>query len=211
MGGAMKTTFRNLPPAQKKKILNSAFQVFTDTSYDLASTNTIVEFANISKGKLFYYFKNKRTLFLYLVEYAVEFVTKAYIEKLVFSDDDFLNRYLKMSQVKRQAHEQEPYLFAFMSYVYLHEMNLLTDELQQKIRDVQAQAQQRLFDGLDMSLFKDDVDAKDVVRILQYSVEGYQEDLIRSLKSKPMLHHDLEPYYKEFNDYIAVLRKLLYK
>ncbi|MTI56255.1 MAG: TetR/AcrR family transcriptional regulator [Geosporobacter ferrireducens] len=43
------------------------FSEFVEKGYDKASTDRIIQRAEISKSLLFYYFKNKKGLFLYLV------------------------------------------------------------------------------------------------------------------------------------------------
>ncbi|MEQ8156506.1 MAG: TetR/AcrR family transcriptional regulator [Clostridiaceae bacterium] len=55
----MNSKFYNLPLDRQKQIINGALKVFSDSSYRQASTIDIAREAGISKGRLFYYFKNK--------------------------------------------------------------------------------------------------------------------------------------------------------
>ncbi len=62
---------RHLPEEKKVQIMNAAFEVFGNNEYKRASTDLIAARAGISKGLLFYYFKSKKELYLYLLSYAI--------------------------------------------------------------------------------------------------------------------------------------------
>jgi len=55
----LNSKFYNLPLDRQKQIINGALKVFSDSSYRQAPTIDIAREAGISKGLLFYYFKNK--------------------------------------------------------------------------------------------------------------------------------------------------------
>lgn len=54
------------------RIIDYGFKEFSENDFEKASTNNIVKQANISRGLLYYYFKDKRELYDYLVEYSVK-------------------------------------------------------------------------------------------------------------------------------------------
>ncbi|MFQ7003438.1 MAG: TetR/AcrR family transcriptional regulator [Ruthenibacterium lactatiformans] len=57
---------------KQARITNAALEVFARNDYKHASTDDIAAKAGISKGLLFYYFRNKQSLYLYLYDYALE-------------------------------------------------------------------------------------------------------------------------------------------
>ena len=59
----------SLSEEKQQRILNAALKEFAQKGYKNASTNQIVKEADISKGLLFHYFKNKKQLFLFLYDY----------------------------------------------------------------------------------------------------------------------------------------------
>ncbi|HWQ80520.1 MAG TPA: TetR/AcrR family transcriptional regulator, partial [Anaerovoracaceae bacterium] len=61
-------TFEKLSESRQEQILQVCMEEFIEKGYDNASTNTIVKRLGISKGLLFLYFKNKKNLYLYIVE-----------------------------------------------------------------------------------------------------------------------------------------------
>lgn len=209
--GNMNERFHKLGDNEQKKILNSAYQAFTDTPYEKASTNRIVIDAGISKGKLFYYFKDKKTLFNYLVNRGLNYIKNHYIDLIQFDERDFLKRYLIISQIKKKAYEHEPALFDFMSYIYLHEKKRISATQQALIENYQSKAQRHLKENVDISLFRDDIEPYLVMKLLEYSLEGYQHELTNTFKDLEIKKEDMTPHYKKFETFVKTLRKIYYK
>src|SRR5690625_5577728 len=78
--------FKNLDKKKQKRIINAALKEFTAKGFDQASTNRIVKEAGIGKGMLFYYFKSKKDLYLYLVDYCIEIIREKYFHAIDTSD-----------------------------------------------------------------------------------------------------------------------------
>lgn len=67
-----KDTFFNLPEDKRTLICHVAIDEFAAYSFDQASINRIVAKSGIAKGSFYQYFKNKKDLFLYLLQLAAE-------------------------------------------------------------------------------------------------------------------------------------------
>lgn len=65
-----KQTFYNLPEEKRNKIINISLLEFAQHSYRTASLSRIVEKAGIAKGSMYQYFKNKKGLYLYLIDFT---------------------------------------------------------------------------------------------------------------------------------------------
>ena len=70
--GLLERKIFTLSPEKQARITNAALEVFARNDYKHASTDDIAAKAGISKGLLFYYFRNKQSLYLYLYDYALE-------------------------------------------------------------------------------------------------------------------------------------------
>lgn len=70
-------TFFNLPDQKRQKFVDIAIAEFAAHDYNSASITKIVASAKIAKGSVYQYFKDKKGLYLYLIEFATE-------EKLTF-------------------------------------------------------------------------------------------------------------------------------
>ena len=56
----------------KEKIIKAAIKVFSAEDYDSASMDEIARVARLTKPMIYYHFKNKKDLYLYLLESHVE-------------------------------------------------------------------------------------------------------------------------------------------
>ncbi len=78
----------NLPEEKKNRIIHVCVEEFAEQGYKNASTNTITSRADISKGILFHYFKNKKNLYLFIVEHSIDFLFGKIMGKTKFPEDD---------------------------------------------------------------------------------------------------------------------------
>lgn len=67
-----KQTFFNLPEEKRQMIINLAIDEFADNAYQNASISRIVAQAGIAKGSFYQYFADKKELYLYLIELALQ-------------------------------------------------------------------------------------------------------------------------------------------
>ena len=91
----MNEKFFTLSPEKQARITNAALEVFARNDYKHASTDDIAAKAGISKGLLFYYFRNKQSLYLYLYDYALEQVRGQVLRQKL---DGVVERFLKIIQ-----------------------------------------------------------------------------------------------------------------
>ena len=63
----MNEKFQSLSQEKQQAVINAAMEVFGKNEYKRASTDLIAAKAGISKGLLFYYFRNKKELYLSLI------------------------------------------------------------------------------------------------------------------------------------------------
>jgi len=88
---------------KKEKILNAAYEEFTEKGYEDASTNKIVKNAGIGKGTLFYYFRNKQVLFEYLIDESIEITFKEYLNKIDYRETDIFKRLIRVGELKKEV------------------------------------------------------------------------------------------------------------
>jgi len=67
-----KQTFFNLPESKRQAFLEVAIEEFAQNDYNSASVSHIVAHLGIAKGSVYQYFEDKRDLYLYLLDLAVQ-------------------------------------------------------------------------------------------------------------------------------------------
>jgi TetR/AcrR family transcriptional regulator len=86
-------TFVNLPPAKQEKIMDAALAEFADKGYQPASVNVMVSASGIAKGSLYQYFKDKKSLFLYVFQFGIDRVRRTLMRvKEETSEENFFDR-----------------------------------------------------------------------------------------------------------------------
>lgn len=197
-----------MDPAKQEQIRKAALREFAREGYERASTNNIVKEAGIAKGTLFYYFRNKQALFDYLVKYVINYVETEYLERVDFSEPDFLARYWKAAQIKLESYLCDKEAFEFLGAMYLRQEN---QTLLQQLDALYQDAMGRMLSDLNTSLFRTDITVEYAMKIATWAMEGYQSELQARLQGQDLSTLNMKPYWDEFSEFLQVLRILLYK
>lgn len=203
--------FKNLDESKQMRILNAALQEFAEHGYEQASTNRIVKQAGIGKGMLFYYFNSKQELYQYLISYSIETIRDHYIRRIDSNEADVIKRWKQATRIKMEALAEHPYVFMFMGTLLLAHETDLPAGLETRVAEAQRLAYTKLYENVDTSLFRTDIDVDKAFHLIRWSIEGYQNELESRLKGQKMSNIDLEPYWEEFYEYLDVLRTIFYK
>ena len=204
-----------LEPEKRERIINAALQEFAEQGYQDASTNRIVKAAGIGKGMLFYYFKSKRDLFLYLIEYSLEYIEQDYLSQLDNSSGDYIERLRQSTKVKLRALGKNPYVFAFGGSLHLSGGADVPPDIMARIVETQRSAHLARLADLDTSLFRDGIPPEMTIKLVQWAVEGYERELSAKLKATQVtnsLHRvDYGPFIADFYVFLDVLKNVFYK
>ncbi|ACL69133.1 TetR/AcrR family transcriptional regulator [Halothermothrix orenii] len=82
-------TYYNLPEEKQKRIIKAAIAEFASNGYQKGSIQSIADRAGISKGSMYQYFTNKKELFLYIFDIA--------IDKKINGVKNIISRYRKLT------------------------------------------------------------------------------------------------------------------
>lgn len=203
--------FESLDVEKQQRILESAMKEFAENGYEQASTNRIVKEAGIGKGMLFYYFKSKRDLYEYLLAYSMDIVVNEYFQLIDTNETDFIERLMQAAEVKMQVQKAYKHVFNFMGTFLLKKGEKLPGKLQNRYEELQALGNALMYEGIDTSLFRKDIDTKKAFKLIRWSIEGYQNELLLRLEGQKMTEIDFDPYWQEFYEYMDVLKKTFYK
>ncbi|WP_422121942.1 TetR/AcrR family transcriptional regulator [Planococcus sp. X10-3] len=203
--------FKGLEEEKQQKILDASLKEFAEHGYKKASTNRIVKEAGIGKGMLFYYFNSKQDLYEFLAEYSLDFMIEKYFKRVDVSDPDFIERLKQTAQVKLEAQLENENVFNFLGTFMLTADFELPPHLQKKYEEMQKQGNAMLYEGIDVTLFRNDVDVEKVFKLIRWSIEGYQNELLQRLKGQNMAAVDFGPYWQEFYEYLEILKKSFYQ
>jgi TetR/AcrR family transcriptional regulator len=183
---------------------------FADKGYEQASTNRIVKDAGIGKGMLFYYFNNKKDLYDYLVNYALDITNEKYLSLIDIKEPDFIERMRQVARIKMKTYAENPDVFNFLGSILLNQNLDLSNDLEKRINEMKKSGFSMMYENIDTSLLRDDIAADKAFRVIRWSIEGYQNELMNRLKGQIISTVDMNPYWDEFHEFLDVLKTSFY-
>ena len=209
----MTTTFHNVEPDKQQRIIEVAMKHFAEAGYKDASTNKMVKEAGIGKGMLFYYFKTKYDLYIYLVHYSLDVMEQEFFNQVDLSEGDFIERMYKVAKQKMHVFKHHPHLMTFLQTVLLYskENQPLPPELIARYETLVKEGMQKVYQNIDVSYFKEQMDAEKAMRLIEWSIGGYQQTLTEQLKQQVLTDTLIDQYWDDFYGYLAVLKQAYYK
>jgi len=205
--------FERIPPDEQARILEACLEEFALHGYEKASTNAMVKNANIPKGTLFFYFGSKKDLYLYLIDRAVERFVSFTNQADGELPSDLFERLFHRSKIRFQFALQEPTLYQFFYHSLINTPEAIQSDLQRRYSTYASASRQLLYDGLDRSKFKDDVDIEQARELINLVLEGILSRYTGLLKViKPAEGLELvEKLTDECRGYFEILKRGMYK
>ena len=208
-GSAVNPKFFSLPQERQDLIRNSAMVEFGDGTFKKTSADAIAKRAGVSKALLFHYFKDKRELYLYLFQYAIDecmdIFNRHILKASYYTERDFFRTLEIGQQVKMDLVRRHPGLFRFVMRAYYEGDNVLTPKLRKKLDDVLEETTTSFLSRMDLFKFKEGVDPKTLTRLLTLAAEGM---LAETRASTP---EEIEKLFQQYQKYADMLRQHLYK
>lgn len=198
--------FERLPEERREAIFKAAFETFAKNDYKSASTETIAHKAGISKGLLFFYFKNKRELYLYLMEHLMNKVSDLVVDDGFYQIDDFFELLIYAANTKRKVLERFPYLLEFSIRAFYPEHKDVKDMLDNWTQRQIDQMFTTYYKGVRLDRFRDDIDPKYVLNLLIWLADGY-------MHQQRALHRrlDMDAMFDEMRRWCDILKAYSYK
>ncbi|MDY4573667.1 MAG: TetR/AcrR family transcriptional regulator [Intestinibacter sp.] len=203
----MNEKFFDLPKEKQNAIINGAMHVFAKYEYKKATTEEIAKEAGVSKALLFHYFGNKKELYLFLYDYAIQ---KSYEQKKELKnkkDNDFFNKIIDAQNCKVKILLEHPDIMMFLTKVYFEENEEVKGVVKEAFKNSAVEAKTDFFKDVDLTKFKDDISPKEVLNIVFWMAEGFMKD--KRLEANKTV--DLLKLNDEYVKYLKILRKAFYK
>lgn len=176
----MNERFYALPEDKRKSIISAGFRVFSQYSYKNSPMSEIAAEAGISKSLLFYYFKNKKELYLFICKYSTELTEQEIIRQKCYEKEDFFDIFLSGLKVKVQLMRQYPDLSLFQLKAYYEKDKSLRPEIDQLIGQYSGYENQSEMLKLDKEKFIEGLDLKMMYTDMFLASQGYLWEKMQS-------------------------------
>jgi AcrR family transcriptional regulator len=177
----MNEKFFQLPLEKQERIIDAAYKVFVSNTYKKAPMSEIASEAGISKSLLFHYFKNKKELYLFLLDNAIKHVKKVANEYGVWESKDFFDVIHRILLAKCAVIRDYPSLYKFARKAYYQqdsEVALLGRK--NYLNETPSEAEEKLCKNIDKSNMRGDIDVRLLSREIMLVVDGYLRQVAMS-------------------------------
>jgi len=204
--------FESLPEEKRQRIINAALREFSVRAFKNASTEKIAAAAEISKGALFEYFRTKKQLYAYLLDYAMKELLEKYGGFWSHAGSDPLEIVRGLFTLKMEQMKEYPALYDFLARAYMREPDPeLSDMTRDRAEAAKGGFMKNAFDKLDYSLFKDGFDPRMLMNVVIWTLYGYSDSEMAKLRASGADFHDTGEWEKTIAEYFRIFRVCLYK
>lgn len=197
----------SMSDCRRTTLITAAISEFAASGYLAASTNHIVEAAGVSKGLLFHYFGDKKGLYLEAVQTCITEVMRRFDERLGPTSPDLFERLRQYTLTKWALVEEEPATFAFLQEAMTNPPAELRDALLASTAEITVSTYERLFQGIDTSLFRPGVTVEHAMHLLSWTFDGLGKQYTTLLRQQPLdLASVRNVMDSEVDTYVALLR-----
>ncbi len=202
----MSERFKELPEEKQLSILRAAIEVFAKYEYKKASTDLIASKAGVSKGLLFYYFHNKKDLYLTAYAYVKQIITEGVADSKLLEISDFfeLITYASMKKIKILA--ENPYIVEFSVRSFYSDKEEISDDLKMKSKEDMKQNYNQYFNKIDLNKFKETVNPFELFKMMIWLIDGYIHE--QQMNNKPLC---LEEISKLLANWTEMFKHFAYK
>jgi TetR/AcrR family transcriptional regulator len=203
--------FAKLKPEKQERILNASMKEYALRGFVNASTDVMVADAGISKGALFFYFNNKKDLYLYLYDYAIEIIKNEILSKFNKDEKDIFARTRQVTILKIEILKKYPELYDFITAAYMETAVEVRSELELRNKEMSIAAQLIMNEDIDTSNFQEGINAKTAMDIITWSIEGFSKKEMYRVKSYELYELNYSQVLEELDIYLELLKRSFYK
>ena len=147
----------SLESQRRDAILNAALKEFALQGYDNASTNVIAKEAGISKALMFHYVSSKQELFFVVYDYFSDLIKKEYFDLMNYNEKDIFERLRQSYFLQIKLSEKYPFVLEFSKLSQLTNSKDVNKELENRLYKEHSNCYPKLFDGIDETKFRKDL------------------------------------------------------
>lgn len=169
----MNEKFFLLPEEKQQAILNAGYRVFSQNSYKKSPMHEIADAAGISKGLLFYYFHNKKELYLFLWETCAQLTIRELTQSGCYQRQELFDAMYLGMQVKIRLMRQYPDLGAFVVSAFYETDPEVCGDIQKSIEKYAAFRENVKLLNFNAEQFVPGIDPKMMYEDMYRSSVGY--------------------------------------
>ncbi len=169
----MNEKFYALSEEKQNAIINAGFKVFARNSYKRSPVNEISIEAGISKSLLFFYFRNKKELYIFLLKKSEELTKRTLMESGVMNGTDIFDIMYRGLLAKASMMKKYPDMGNFSIKAYYEKDPEVVKDVQKIVAPYTKMETNMTLPPLDKSKFKEGLDLNMMYQDMYLASEGY--------------------------------------
>ena len=169
----MNEKFYSLPKEKQERIINAGFRVFSRNSYKKSPVQEIADEAGISKSLLFFYFKNKKDLYLFLWKKVEEITIKALMDAKCYEAGDIFEMMYRGLIAKAGIMNTYPDITNFSVKAYYEDDPEIKDDIREVVAPYTSLKTNSTLPPLNPADFKEGIDLDLMYQDMYLASEGY--------------------------------------
>ena len=185
--------FNKLDKKKKERIISASLQVFSVNNFKNALTDDIARKAEISKGSLFQYFKNKISLYLYLYNYSLEQLGKKVEEQFNFKERDYFELVRQSILIKITLFNEHRYLYQFIIKANEEKNPVIAQTITEINQNIKWNYLQESYQNVDYNKFKEGIDIGCLFKMIEWCSDGiWKEGLYKQSSVESMCQQAIQ-------------------
>lgn len=198
--------FLELNIEKRTKIIEICITEFSKYGYENSSTNRIVQKANISKGSLFKYFKNKDELYFYILDYVIQEIMASLSQEIATLPKGLFERIIKYSEMEFTWYAKHPNKCKLITTAFMNRDTEIYKKVEARYGLESQSIYYELLKDVDISILR--CEKEKALNILKWFLTGFNNDFLSHIQIQDNTNIDniQKEYVKSLTDYISILK-----
>ena len=175
----MNEKFYALPAEKQHAIINAGYRIFSQNSYKNSPMSEIADAANISKSLLFYYFKNKKELYMFLWDKCAELTINYLTKYQCYGCSNLFESMERGMKAKMEIIRLYPDMANFVIKAF-YETNIeVANDVQNSFRNYFDLKKDKTLLRIDKEQFVEGIDIEMMYKDMYWASEGFLWEMVR--------------------------------
>lgn len=175
----MNEKFYALPAEKQHAIINAGYRIFSQNSYKNSPMSEIADAAKISKSLLFYYFKNKKELYMFLWDKCAELTINYLTKYQCYGCSNLFESMERGMKAKMEIIRLYPDMANFVIKAF-YETNIeVANDVQNSFRNYFDLKKDKTLLKIDKEQFVEGIDIEMMYKDMYWASEGFLWEMVR--------------------------------
>ena len=175
----MNEKFYALPAEKQHAIINAGYRIFSQNSYKNSPMSEIADAANISKSLLFYYFKNKKELYMFLWDKCAQLTINYLTKYQCYGCSNLFESMERGMKAKMEIIRLYPDMANFVIKAF-YETNIeVANDVQNSFRKYFDLKKDKTLLRIDKEQFVEGIDIEMMYKDMYWASEGFLWEMVR--------------------------------